>query len=202
MNAWSHAVAAFAALATLAAMVWFALAHKDMNWALLGAGAHGGSLTAALTTSAVYHAMPRGRWKRWLQKADHVAIFALIAGTVTPIALLVLDGWIAATVLGTQWGLAIVGAIVKIVWQPHRFPMLSLGLYLGMGWSNVIALPTLWTDLPWPALAGLAGGGLFYTGGVYFFVRDDMRWNHFLWHLFVIAGAACHAWVTLAYVLW
>ena len=142
-------------------------------------------------TSTLYHALTPGRAKQVFQVLDHGAIYLLIAGTYTPFTLGVLRGPWGWTLFGLIWGLALVGIILKAM-GGIRFPRLSIGLYLGMGWLAVVAAQPLWMRLPGWGLFWLAAGGLAYTAGVGFYAASRLRYRHFVWHLFVLAGTACH----------
>lgn len=157
-----------------------------------------GSAVFALTmillylSSMLYHGLPKGRAKRLFQVIEHSAIFLLIAGTYTPFTLGVLQGAWGWTLLALIWCLAATGVILKVSNRLYH-PVLSTGLYLLMGWLIVIAVNPLWLNLPTPGLIWLASGGLAYTVGVAFFTADSyLRYSHFVWHLFVMAGTTCH----------
>jgi hemolysin III len=142
--------------------------------------------------STLYHAWPQTRTKSILQVLDHSAIFLLIAGTYTPFALGPLRGAWRATILGLIWGLAIFGIIMKSTHGPSRYPKFGLSLYLGMGWLGLVAVRPLALAIPFSALFWLVTGGIAYTSGVLFFVNRRLRYAHFVWHLFVLAGTSCH----------
>jgi hemolysin III len=142
--------------------------------------------------STVYHAWPRNAFKSALQVIDHSAIFLLIAGTYTPFTLGPLRGAWGWTILALVWALAILGVILKSVSGADRRSRLSLALYLGMGWLILVALQPLSRHVPRAGLLWLVAGGVAYTAGVFFFVKKRRRYTHFIWHLFVLAGTACH----------
>jgi hemolysin III len=142
--------------------------------------------------STLYHAWPRGTMKSIFQLIDHSAIFLLIAGTYTPFTLGPLRGAWGWTILALVWTLAIFGVILKGVTGTQRRKRLSMTLYLGMGWLILVAFRPLLLNVPPISLAWLAAGGIAYTGGVFFFVIKRTRYTHFVWHLFVLLGTACH----------
>lgn len=199
-NAISHGVGAALAAVALLAMVWQAIGTWDA-WRLVGAVAHGGSLTMLLASSAAYHGLPRGWWKNALQVVDHVGIFLLIAGSYTPFMLLTVQGWTGFTILTLQWVLAAIGIVLKLWFGPMRLRALGLAMYIGMGWMGVFAAFPLFEALPGEALGLLVGGGLMYMVGVIFYLWDSLPFNHFLWHLFVLAGAGSHVAVTWGWVI-
>jgi len=142
--------------------------------------------------STLYHAWPRGTIKSVFQVIDHSAIFLLIAATYTPFTLGPLRGAWGWTILGLVWALAIFGIVLKSVHGTERRKKLSMTLYLGMGWLILIAFRPLMLHVPIPSLAWLVAGGIAYTGGVFFFLSKRSRYTHFVWHLFVLVGTACH----------
>ena len=156
--------------------------------------------TAALLylSSTIYHVMPPGRPKEVCEVIDHAAIFLLIAGTYTPFTLGVLRGTLGWTLLGLVWTIALAGVILKSV-HGVRHPRLSVALYVGMGWLIVFAARSLYQNLPLPGLLWLAGGGLAYTAGVAFYLNKRLLFGHFIWHLFVLTGTACHYFAILWY---
>lgn len=149
--------------------------------------------------STIYHALPENRAKRLFNVLDHSAIYLLIAGTYTPFALGALRGPWGWTLFGLVWGLALLGVGLKASKRLNR-PAISTGLYLAMGWLVIIAVKPLLERVPEGGLWWLVAGGLAYTGGVVFFVFDNRwRYSHFIWHLFVLGGTACHFFAVLWY---
>src|SRR5213594_2984529 len=142
--------------------------------------------------STLYHAWPQTRAKSILRVLDHSAIFLLIAGTYTPFALGPLRDAGGSTILGIIWACAIFGVVMKATRGPSRHPKLAMSLYLGMGWLVPIANHPLAFAIPFQALIWLLAGGIAYTTGVLFFANDHLRYRHFVWHLFVLAGSGCH----------
>ncbi|MEI6561569.1 MAG: hemolysin III family protein [Verrucomicrobiota bacterium] len=158
------------------------------------------AVTAALLylSSTIYHVLPTGKPKEVCEVIDHAAIFLLIAGTYTPFTLGVLRGTLGWTLLGLVWTIALAGVILKSI-HGVRYPRLSVALYLGMGWLIVFAARSLYLHLPLPGLLWLAGGGIAYTVGVAFYVNKRLAFGHFVWHLFVLTGTACHYFAILWY---
>ena len=148
--------------------------------------------------SMLYHAWPQTRAKQTLRMLDHCAIFLLIAGTYTPFSLGPLRGVWGSTILGYVWLLAIFGVVLKATHGPSRHRGFSLFLYLAMGWSALILIRPLISNLPPGALFWLIAGGVAYTGGVLFFINERIRYSHLVWHLFVLTGTTCHCLAVLA----
>jgi hemolysin III len=148
-------------------------------------------LVAALVTSATYNMWPISPVKWVLRRFDHSTIYLLIASTYTPFVAEMKTGLTTIGLLVGVWIAAIVGMIVKLA-LPGRFDRLSIGLYLLMGWSGLIAYPHVVAALPSSALWMLAAGGLFYSAGVIFHVWNRLRFQNAIWHSFVLVGAAFH----------
>ncbi len=141
--------------------------------------------------STLYHSMPVSRAKRVLRVIEHSGIYLLIAGTYTPFTLGVLYGPWGLTLLVLIWVLAGVGVGLKLAGGVD-WPRVSIALYIGMGWFVIVAIRPLYLGMPMTGLAWLLLGGLAYTVGVAFYAAKRMRYGHFVWHLFVVAGTACH----------
>jgi len=189
-NSVSHGVGALAALVAGPVLIAGAARRGDAA-EVVGASVFAGALVLLYVASTLYHAFPDNRAKRVLRVFDHAAIFLLIAGTYTPFTLGVLRGAWGWVLFGAVWGIALIGIVLKAV-GGARHPWLSTGLYLGMGWLAVIAVRPMVTRVPLPGLLWLVAGGLAYTAGVFFFAAERRRYAHFVWHLFVLAGSACH----------
>ena len=160
----------------------------------------GTSLVLLYTASTIYHAAWKLKWKRLLQKIDHLCIYVLIAGTYTPIALLGLKGAWGWSIFGFIWAFAIAGFIFKF--SPlRRFEKLSLALYALMGWLIIIAVKPLIANVAPGALLYLLGGGLCYTFGIYFYAKEKIPYNHTIWHLFVLGGSALHFFGIFIYLI-
>ena len=142
--------------------------------------------------STLYHAWPQTRMKSILQVMDHSAIFLLIAGTYTPFAVGPLRGAGGLIMLGIVWGLALFGVTMKATRGVQRHRKLAMTLYLGTGWLAVIFIRPLALAIPLSALLWLIAGGVAYTAGTLFFANERLRYAHFVWHLFVLAGTSCH----------
>ena len=141
--------------------------------------------------SCLYHALAPGPAKNVFQIIEHSAIFVLIAGTYTPFMLGALHGPWGWTLVSLIWVLAVLGVLLKTR-SRKTHPMLSLALYLGMGWLLVVAIRPMLLYVPRPGLELILAGGLAYTVGTAFFAAERLRYGHFVWHLFVLAGTTCH----------
>ncbi|KAI95665.1 DNA-binding protein [Rhodomicrobium udaipurense JA643] len=145
-------------------------------------------LVAMFSASAAYNLAPERRAKELLRRADHAAIFVMIAGSYTPFAVVV-GGGAGIGMLVAVWAIAALGVFVKLRF-PRRFDRLCVALYLAQGWIVLAALRPLVRALPEDALTLLVAGGVVYTAGVPFHLMEWMRFHNVIWHVFVLAGAA------------
>ena len=189
-NSVSHGVGLLASLAAAPVLVLSAARHGGAA-RLIGASVFAATMVLLYLTSTLYHALPRNRAKQIFHVLDHAAIFLMIAGTYTPFTLGVLRGAWGWTLFGLVWCLALAGVVLTAM-GGVRYPKLSTGLYLAMGWLIIIAGKTLWLRVPSWGLFWLLAGGIAYTVGVLFYVAKQVSYSHFVWHLFVISGTACH----------
>lgn len=190
-NTASHAIGLVAAIAATPFMVMRAMKLGDPAF-VVGVSIFCGAMVALYLASTLYHMMPPGKAKRICKVVDHSAIYLLIAGTYTPFTLGALNGVWGWTLFGIIWALAAIGIFLKSLRRLHH-PVLSVGLYLLMGWLVLVALHPLTREVPSAGIAWLVAGGAAYTLGVIFYVLDArMKFAHFVWHLFVLTGTLCH----------
>ena len=166
-------------------------------WGIVSTSVFGASLVLTYTASTVYHAARSEGAKKILKKFDHIAIYYLIAGSYTPFLLVAMRSPVAWTIFGIIWTLAILGTFLKIYAGGPGTKWWSVGLYLAMGWLIVIVSGKLFAVLPPAAIAFLVLGGLFYTGGVFFYLRKGRRFSHAVWHVFVLMGSFMHFFAVL-----
>lgn len=197
-NSISHGLALVAALVGIPFLILHAARHGDAGF-IVGTSLFSATVILLYLASTLYHALPMGRTKRVFRVIEHSAIFLLIAGTYTPFTLGVLRGAWGWTLFGIVWGLAVIGVALK-AFEKASHPIISTGLYLLMGWVVVIAIDPLIARVPTAGLLWLLAGGLSYTAGVAFFATDSrLQYGHLIWHLFVMAGTACHYFAVLWY---
>lgn len=198
-NSVSHGVGLGMSMAGLALIVVMAAVHGQALH-IVSAAVYGITLVLLFGASTIYHSMTRPALKRLWRVIDHSAIYLLIAGTYTPFTLISLGGTWGWTIFGIAWGLALIGVLYKIFWF-GRLPGLSMGLYLGMGWTIIVAIKPLWAAIDPMGIFLIFAGGLFYTGGVAFYAWEKLFFNHAIWHLCVLAAAVCHYLAILLYVI-
>ena len=187
----THALGMVASLAGIAWLLATAVANGAGPWRAVGGVVFGASALLLFTTSVLYHSATSTRLKPCLRLLDHAAIYVLIAGTYTPLALGVLGGAWGWTLFGLVWGMALAGNAAKLT-LGFRFPLASTLLYLAMGWIGVVAARPLLASLTTTELTWIVAGGLAYTAGVPFYLWKNRPYAHAVWHLFVLAGVACH----------
>ncbi len=167
---------------------------------ILGSSLYGGSLLFLYGASTGYHLTRSPSRKHMLRMMDHIGIYLLIAGSYSPFTLVSLKGQGGDLLFALIWGMALLGVGYKLL-SIRRFRWFSTVYYLLMGWLAVLFIRPFLDTMPLNALLWIAGGGVFYTGGVVFYVWDRLPYHHAVWHLFVLAGSACHFVAVYGYVL-
>lgn len=190
-NSLSHGAGLVASIVGATFLIVMAVQRGNISF-IVGASVFAATMILLYAASTLYHALPRNRAKSIFLVFDHAAIFVFIAGCYTPFTLGVLHGVWGWILFGVVWGIAVIGVVSKIIGGADRFPRLSTAAYLGMGWIFLIALGPLWQQMPIAGMIWLLAGGISYTVGVAFFRAEKLKYAHFVWHLFVIAGTACH----------
>jgi hemolysin III len=198
-NAVTHLVGAVLALAGTVMLVVLAALGGD-PWKVVSVSIYGVTLVSLYTFSVLYHSL-RGHAKDVLRELDHQSIYLLIAGSYTPFCLVSLRGPWGWSLLGVVWGLAVLGGLQEL--RPrNEARILSVVIYVSMGWVALFALVPLLKALGIAGFAWVAAGGLFYTIGIVFYALDArLAHAHGVWHLFVIAGSVTHYVAILRYVV-
>lgn len=199
-NSISHLVGALLSVAGLATLVTMG-ALKGDPYRVVSASIYGAALLVLYAVSTLYHSVHKPRLKAILQKCDHSAIYLLIAGSYTPFTLIALRGPWGWTLFGVVWGLALFG-IVQELTLGRRTRIVSMVLYVLMGWLGVIAMRPLMAALSPDGVAWLVAGGVLYSAGIYFFINDErIRHGHGIWHLFVLGGSLCQFVSVAVYIM-
>ncbi|MFO8030589.1 MAG: hemolysin III family protein [Cyclonatronaceae bacterium] len=207
VNAYTHMAGALLSILALVLLI-----HKSV---LVGQPTHilaftifGSSMVLLYLASSFYHMLPASeKGIRVLRRIDHIMIYILIAGTYTPIALIVLEGFLGWALFTAVWSIAVLGVIFKLVWfQAPKW--VSLLLYLSMGWMAILVFPALWQVFSFSAFAWILMGGLTYTIGALIY---GFKWPnpsplyfdfHAIWHIMVMAGSFCFFWLMYRYVIY
>jgi hemolysin III len=194
-----HGVGVFCGLIAATALIVLAAVFAS-TYAIVSVSVYAAGLLAMLGFSAAYNLWPVSRGKWLLRRFDHSAIYILIAATYTPVFAQLPDRVFAMSLLAGVWSVAAVGIVIKLFF-PGRFDKISVGLYLAMGWSGLIAYDAGLSSLPQLALWFIGAGGLLYTLGIVFHAWHRLRFQNAIWHSFVLLGAACHYTAVLDLVL-
>ena len=190
-NTISHSVGLGAAIVGTPLLIVHAVQHGSVGY-IVGSSIFAATMIVLYLASSLYHSFRPGRLKHIFRIIDHSAVYLLIAGTYTPFTLGVLSGTWGWTLLVLIWVLALTGVALKVL-RRMTHPIISTVLYLLMGWLIIVAIDPLYERLPAEGLFWLVAGGLAYTLGTIFFVADSrLRYGHFIWHWFVLAGTTCH----------
>lgn len=195
-NWFTHGVGIAFAIAALTVLVTLASIYSDA-WSIVSCAIFGTSMIILYTASSAYHAAGNEKAKKLLKKFDHIAIYYLIAGSYTPFLLVSLRSTVAWTLFGIIWTLAILGTFLKIFLSNSGTKIWSISLYLAMGWLIVFISGKLFSMLPATGLVFLVLGGLFYTGGVFFYIKKKRKYSHAIWHVFVLLGTIMHFFAVL-----
>ena len=198
-NTVTHGIGLVLSIAGFAVLLVLAIL-RGTTWHIVGCSIYGATLICLYSASTLYHAVLSPRLKHGLKIFDHSAIYLLIAGTYTPFLLLNLRGPWGWSLFGLIWGLALAGILFK-VWFIDHCEHLSTAVYVLMGWLVLIATKPVLAHVPSTTLLWLLAGGLFYSAGVIFYVWKRLPYNHAVWHVFVLAGSACHYFAVLRSVL-
>lgn len=198
-NSVTHGLGLVASLVGAFGLVSLSL-ERGEAWYVVSAAVYGTALVVLYAASTLYHALKGTRARSMLRVLDHCAIYVLIAGTYTPVALVGLRGGWGWALFGLAWGLAAAGIVFKVL-ATGRFAVLSTVAYVLMGWLCVVAVKPMFVLLSPGALALLAAGGVLYTVGVVFYSSKRVPYSHAVWHLFVVVGSVCHYLAIARYVL-
>ena len=195
-NSLSHGLAFLLAVAALPVLV-YAAAQRGGAADVVAASLFAGTMIVLYGVSTLYHAMPIGRAKVWMKRLDHASIYLFIAGSYMPFALGVLKGAWGWSLFGVVWAAAAFGVVAKLL-DRLKHPLWSTGLYVVMGWVALIAIAPLLDRMSASGMWWLVAGGLSYTAGAVVYLFDSkLRYAHFVWHLFVMGGSACHFFAAL-----
>jgi hemolysin III len=189
-NAISHGVGLGLSIAALAILIYTGVKYGDYRY-VVSYSIYGSSLIILYLASTLYHSVPEGKVKDLFKIFDHSAIFLLIAGTYTPITLIALKGKLGTTLLVIVWTIAFFGIVFKMFFS-KKYKKLSTIMYLLMGWLIIFAIKPLITNLNTISTIFLVSGGIVYSLGTIFYLWKKLKFNHLIWHFFVLGGSVCH----------
>lgn len=190
-NSISHGIGIALAVAGVTLLVVFGALYGNA-WHIVSFSVFGASMIVLYLASTLFHGSKNPRKKYNLNRFDHSAIYILIAGSYTPITLIALQGLLGWILFGLIWALAVAGVVFKVWFYTPKYRNLSAWLYVVMGWIIVVAIAPMIKQVPNTSLWFLLAGGLSYTGGVIFYIKQKVPFFHFIFHLFILGGSVCH----------
>ena len=199
INTISHAVGFILCIVALVLLVMHATQNGDV-WHIVSFSVFGASLIILYAASTFYHSAKKSELRNRLNIIDHASIYVLIAGTYTPFTLVTLKGTIGWVIFGISWGLALTGIILKLFFT-GKYNLMSTIMYVLMGWVIVFAIKPLINNLPLAGLLWLVAGGISYTIGAILYGIKKIKFNHAIFHMFVLTGSICHFMSVYFYVL-
>jgi hemolysin III len=199
INITTHATGFILSIVAFVLLVTHANLHGDV-WHIVSFSIFGASLIVLYAASTFYHSAKKSELRNRLKILDHASIYILIAGTYTPFTLVTLNGTIGWVIFGTTWGLALTGIILKFFFT-GKYNLISTIMYVLLGWVIVFAIKPLINNLPLGGLLWLLAGGIFYTIGAILYSIKKIKFNHAIFHMFVLSGSFCQFMSVFFYVL-
>ena len=199
LNVISHFIGLVLSVIALVLLVYYA-SVEGSAWHVVSFSIYGASLIVLYSASTLYHYTQQPELRQKLNIFDHAAIYVLIAGTYTPFALVVLKGWVGWAIFGASWGLAIFGIIFKLFYT-GKYDKISTIAYVLMGWMVIFAIKPLVNNFSTEGLIWLLAGGVFYTVGAILYSIKKIKYNHAIFHIFVLLGSFSHFMAVFFYVL-
>jgi len=199
ININSHAIGFILSVVALVLLVAHASMHGDV-WHIVSFSIFGTSLIILYAASTFYHSVKKPELRKRLKIIDHASIYVLVAGTYTPFTLVTLNGKLGWLIFGISWGLALTGIILKLFFT-GKYNLISTSMYVFMGWVIVFAIKPLINNLPSEGFLWLLAGGISYTLGAIIYSIKKIKFNHAIFHMFVLTGSFCHFISVFFYVL-
>lgn len=196
-NAITHGIGSILAIAALVIMVVYSAGNP---WKIVSSAIYGASMIILFTMSTLYHALSNQKAKRIFRVFDHTSIFLLIAGTYTPLTLVLLNGALGWVLFGIVWATSILGIVLNCI-NIEKFKKFSMVCYIASGWCIVIAAYPVFKNMALSGIILLVAGGLMYTIGVIFYKKKTVSYMHAIWHLFVLAGAVLQFFSIFKYII-
>lgn len=190
INIYSHGIGIILGIIALFFLLIKAITQGN-TWHIVSFSIYGVSVIILFVASTIYHASKQEVVRKKLKVFDHCAIYILIAGTYTPFCLVTLNGSVGWILFGIAWGLALVGILLKLFFT-GKFEIISTLAYVFMGWIIVFAIDPLIENLSYAGLTWLLAGGISYTLGAILYAINKVKFNHAIFHVFVLIGSACH----------
>ena len=197
-NSITHGIGTALSVAALVLLVVFAIQNRDA-WQIVSFSIYGTSLIVLYLASTLYHAFTNEKVKHFFRLMDHSCIFLLIAGTYTPPTLIAMRGSWGWTLFTLVWAMAVGGLIFETM-NIGKYKIISLIIYMIMGWLAIFAIKPMMEALPPGMFKWFIIGGLFYTSGIIFYACQRIPYNHAIWHVFVLGGSITHFFGILYYL--
>lgn len=199
LNVISHGLGLILSIIALITLVIYAISDGTL-WHIISFSIYGVSLVILYSASTLYHFVQEPKLRYKLNIFDHAAIYVLIAGSYTPFTLNVMPGSLGWGLFGTVWAIAIIGITLKLFFT-GKFGKISTIAYILMGWLGVFGLKALFEALPIEGVIWLLAGGISYTLGAILYSLKMVKFNHAIFHVFVLVGSICHFMSIFLYVL-
>ncbi len=199
LNVISHGFGLILSVIALITLVIYAISDGTL-WHIISFSIYGASLVILYTASTLYHYVQEPKLRYKLNIFDHAAIYVLIAGSYTPFTINVMQGTLGWGLFGTVWAIAIIGITLKLFFT-GKFGKISTVAYILMGWLGIFGLQTLIANLPIEGVIWLVAGGISYTIGAILYSIKQIKFNHAIFHVFVLIGSICHFMSVFLYVL-
>jgi len=190
INVYTHGLGLLLSIAATVLLIVKA-SYTGNPWRIVSFSIFGASLIVLYTASTVFHNSKKEKTRRRLNIFDHASIYVLIAGTYTPFTLVTLNGTLGWVIFGITWGIALIGVILKLFFT-GKYEKASTLAYVFMGWIIVFAIKPLIANLAYDGLFWLIAGGIAYTIGAILYSLNTLKFNHAIFHVFVLAGSFCH----------
>jgi len=199
INIITHAIGLLLSIAALVLLIIHASSNGSVRH-IVSFTIFGASMILLYSASTLYHYSQKPNIRRKLNILDHAAIYVLIAGTYTPFTLVTLKGALGWSIFGVTWGIALVGVFLKLFYT-GKYDKISTIAYVAMGWIIIFAVKPLIENLPVNGLYWLLAGGIFYTIGAILYSIKKLKFNHAIFHVFVLLGSFSHFMAIYFYVL-
>ena len=199
INIISHGLAFILSIVAFVLLVTHANLYGNV-WHIVSFSIFGASLIILFAASTFYHSAKKSELRSRLRIIDHASIYVLIAGTYTPFSLVTLNGPTGWTIFGISWGLALTGIILKLFFT-GKYKLISTLMYILMGWIIIFVIKPVMNNLSLEGLLWLVAGGLAYTIGAILYSIKNIKFNHAIFHVFVLIGSVCHFVSVFFYVL-
>ncbi|NOX89991.1 MAG: hemolysin III family protein [Calditrichaeota bacterium] len=199
INVISHAIGFVLSIVALVLLVIRAYLYGNV-WHVVSFSIFGASLVLLYAASTLYHSAENPELKKRLRIFDHASIYVLIAGTYTPFTLVTLNGTTGWVIFSVAWGLALTGIILKLFFT-GRYNLISTLMYVFMGWIIIFAIKPLVNSLSFDGLLWVVAGGAAYMIGAVLYSVKKIKFNHAIFHVFVLIGSFCHFMAVFLYVL-